>query len=110
MVSKNDILIIQGDWNAKVGKDSLKDWVDHCGPSCNELANERGRRLLEFANYINLVLANTLCQHKASGCWTWHVPNGTLHTQINLILVQNRYRSAINREKNKNVPRCSCWE
>ena len=70
MVSKKDILIIQGDWNAKVGQNALKDWVDHCGPSCNELTNEKKETVLEFASYNNLVLDNTLGQHKASRCWT----------------------------------------
>ena len=69
-VHKKDILIIQGDWNAKVGKDAQKDWKQFCGPSCNEVTNERGLRLLEFASYNNMVLANTLGQHKTSRCWT----------------------------------------
>ena len=103
MVSKKDILIIQRDLNVKVSKDALIDWVDHCGPSCNELTNERGRRLLEFASYNNLVLANTLGQHKASRCWTWHAPNGIHHNQIDYILIQNRYRSGINRGKTRTM-------
>ena len=60
MASKIDILIIQGDWNAKVVNDAVKDWDDHCGPSCNRISHERGRRLLEFARYSNLILDNTL--------------------------------------------------
>ena len=27
---KKDILIVQGDWNAKVGKDAQADWGDLC--------------------------------------------------------------------------------
>lgn len=103
-ISKTDILIIQGDWNAKVGKEAWKVWKDHCGPSCNEITNERGRRLLEFASYNNLVLANTLGEHKASRCWTWHAPDGVHHNQIDYILVQNRFRSGINRAKTRTFP------
>ena len=29
---KKDILVVQGDWNAKVGRDSQADWGDVCGP------------------------------------------------------------------------------
>ncbi|KAK3882226.1 hypothetical protein Pcinc_013399 [Petrolisthes cinctipes] len=36
-----DILIIQGDWNAKVGRDALEDWDEFIGPSCNDTTNER---------------------------------------------------------------------
>ena len=94
-VDKKDILIIQGDWNAKVGVDALKDWKHFCGPSCNAVTNERGLRLLEFASFNDMVLANTLGEHKASRRWTWHAPNGIHHSQIDYILVQNWYRSGI---------------
>ncbi|XP_068224983.1 craniofacial development protein 2-like [Palaemon carinicauda] len=103
-VDKKDILIIQGDWNAKVGKDALKDWKEFCGPSCNDVSNERGLRLLEFASYNNAVLANTLGEHKASRRWTWHAPNGIHHNQIDYILVQNRFRSGIKRATTRTFP------
>ena len=50
---KKDILVVQGDWNAKVGKDAQADWGEVCGPYCNDETNERGFRLLE-ALYINI--------------------------------------------------------
>ncbi|KAK3871096.1 hypothetical protein Pcinc_023742 [Petrolisthes cinctipes] len=98
-----DILIIQGDWNAKVGRDALEDWDEFIGPSCNDTTNERGLRLLEFASYNNMMLANTLAEHKASRRWTWHAPNGQ-HNQINYILVQRRHRTGINRPKTRTFP------
>ncbi|XP_068206279.1 craniofacial development protein 2-like [Palaemon carinicauda] len=103
-VDKKDILIIQGDWNAKVDKDALKDWKEFCGPSCNDMSNERGLRLLEFASYNNAVLANTLGEHKASQRWTWHAPNGIHHNQIDYILVQNRFRLGIKRATTRTFP------
>ena len=63
---KQDILVVQGDWNAKVGEDAQEDWGEVCGPSCNPETNDRGLKLLDFAIYNNLVLANTLCNHKPS--------------------------------------------
>ena len=57
---------VQGDWNAKVGKDAYKNWKGICGPFCNHDANKRGIRLLEFATFDDLVLANTFGHHKAS--------------------------------------------
>ena len=30
-----DILVVQGDWNAKVGRDAQADWGDKCGPNCS---------------------------------------------------------------------------
>ena len=63
---KKDILFVQGDWNAKVGKDAQADWGEVCGPYCNVETNERGLRLLEFAAFNNLVLTNTLGPDKPS--------------------------------------------
>ena len=64
---KKDILVVQGDWNAKVGRDAC--WQGICGPYCNDDTNERGLRLLEFATFNDLVLANTFGHHKASRRW-----------------------------------------
>ena len=59
---KKDILVVLGDWNAKVGEDAFKNWKGTCGRYCNPETNERGLRLLEFAYYNDLVLAKTLWQ------------------------------------------------
>ena len=79
---KKDILIVQGDWNAKVGKGTQENWQDICGPFCNATTNERGLRFLEFAIYNKLGLANTYGSHKASRRWTWYSPYGQHHNQI----------------------------
>ena len=95
---KKDILVVQGDWNAKVGKDAQADWGEVCGPYCNVETNERGLRLLEFATFNNLVLTNTLGPHKPSRRWTWHSPDGKHHNQIDYILVKKGFRSGVNKE------------
>ena len=63
---KKDILVVQGDWNANVGRDACGNWQGICGPFCIDDTNERGLRLLEFATFNDLVLANTFGDHKAS--------------------------------------------
>ena len=40
-----DILVVQVDWNAKVGKVAQADWEEVCGHYCNVETNERGLRL-----------------------------------------------------------------
>ena len=69
-VPKKDISIVQGDWNAKVGKDVCKNWKNTCGLYSNNKTNERGFRPLEFASLNDLKLANTFGPHKASRRWT----------------------------------------
>ena len=65
-VPKKDILVVQGDWNAKVGEDAYEDWNGTCGRYCNAISNDRGLRLLELATQNELRLANTFGSHKMS--------------------------------------------
>ena len=86
-VNKKDTLIIQGGWNAKVGVDTVDDWAYYCGPSFNDITNDRSLRLLEFTSFNGMVLANPLGQHKPSRRYTWYAPNGCTRTQIDYIMV-----------------------
>ena len=90
---KQGILVVQGDWKAKVGENA--HWGEVCGPFCNPETNDRGLKLLDFATYNNLELANTPGNNKPSRRWTWHSPNGTHHNQIDYIFVKKRFRSGI---------------
>ena len=103
-VPKQDILIVQGDWNGKVGEDAQTDWKSTCGPYCNKESNERGLRLLEFAGANQLCLANTFGMHKPSRRWTWHSPGGKYHNQIDYILVKRRFKSSIKTAKTRSFP------
>ena len=85
-----------GDWNAKVGKDTYENWQMICGLCYKDKTSERGLRLLEFATFTDLELANTFGHHKASRRWTWHGPYGQQLNQIDYILVRKRFRSAVN--------------
>ena len=92
---------MQGDWNAKVGKEACENWQDICGPFCNDNTNERGPRPLEFATFGDLLLANTFGQHKASRRWTWHCPNGQHHNQIDYVIARKRFRSGVNNARTR---------
>ena len=95
-IPKKDILIVQGDWNAKVGKDVCKNWKNTCGLYSSNENNERGFRLLEFASLNDLKLANTFGPHKASRRWTWHSPIGEYHNQIDFIGVKRHFQTSKN--------------
>ena len=66
--------------------------------------NERGLRLLEFASYNNLKVANTSGLHKPSRCWTWHSPGEDYHNQIDYITVKRRFQSSMNIAKTRSFP------
>ena len=85
---KKDILLVQSDWNEKMGKDASRNWQGICGPFCSDDTNERRIKPLEFATFNDLVLANTFGHHKASRRRTWHSPNGQYHSQSDYILVR----------------------
>ena len=66
---KKDIHVVRGGWNAQVDKDARENWQGHCAPFCND-TNKRGLRLLEFATFNDLVLANTFGHHNAFRRWS----------------------------------------
>ena len=103
-LTKNDILVIQGDWNAKVGSVEQADWGDICGPYCSAETNEGGLILLEFAVFNNLVLTNTLGAHKASRRCTWHSPDREHHNQIDYILAKKQFQSGVNVHRTRSFP------
>ena len=98
---KKDILVVQGDLNAKIGEDASKNWKGTCGQYCNPETNERGLSLLEFASYNNLKVANTSGPHKPSRRRTWYSPGGDCHNQIDYIMVKRRFQSSVNIAKTR---------
>ena len=68
-IDKSDLVLLMGDWNAKVG-DDWKRWTPVIGkfglPGCNE----RGLRLLEFCRSNDLGITNTFFKHKPNRKWT----------------------------------------
>ena len=58
------ILIVQGDFNAKIRSDAYEEWAECAGRFGIGVRNDRGQILLEFAGKHRLVVANTLFPHK----------------------------------------------
>ena len=86
-IPKKDIVVTQGDWNAKIDTDVHDQWRGTAGKFGVGKTNERGHRLLEFAKQCNLIVANTLHNHKMSRRTTWHSPDGLTHNQIDYIMI-----------------------
>ena len=93
-VDKSDLLILMGDWNAKIGDDFGK-WPTVLGkfglPGCNE----NGLRLLEFCRANDLSITNTFFKHKLSRKWTWSNHDGSVKNMIDFVIVRNRWRSCV---------------
>ena len=101
---KKDILIIMGDWNAKIGPDAYQQWSGTVGKFGWSETNDRGVRLLEFAQSHRMTIANTLHPHKKSRTVTWQSPGGLVHNQIDYILVPRRFKSSINKAQTRSFP------
>ena len=98
LTPKKDVLLIIGEWNAKVGSQETPGVTGKFGLG---IWNEAGQRLIEFCQENTLVIANTLFQqHKRQLC-TWTSPDGQYQNQIDYILCSQRWRNSIQSAKKK---------
>ena len=106
-VSKRDILVIAGDMNAKTGS-GHKEHPKIIGKFGKGKMNENGNELIEFCIENDMILTNTLFQHKMSHRTTWEMPekpnskdkNGEprrnpYRNQIDYIIVKRRHVNAV---------------
>ena len=82
--------IVMGDFNAKIGVRNTNDKMKCIGPFGTGNRNERGERLLDFAEENNLVVTNSLFFKAANRYWTWEAPGGVTKNQIDFILSSDR--------------------
>jgi len=75
--------IIMGDFNAKVASNQSND--SFVETFRHGKRNERGDRLVEFAEINNLCIMNSFFKKNKSRKWTWRGPNGTTN-EIDFIL------------------------
>ena len=68
-----EVLLIIGDWNAKVGSQKAPGVTGKFGIG---VQSETGQRLTEFCQENALVIANTLFQQHKRRLYTWTSPDG----------------------------------
>ena len=73
LTPKKDVLLIIGDWNAKVGNQETPGVTGKFGFG---VQNEAGQRQIEFRQENTLVTANTLFQQYKRRLYTWTSPDG----------------------------------
>ena len=73
LTPKKDVLLIIGDWNAKVGSQEIPGVTGTFGLG---VQHEAGQRLKELCQENALVLANTLFQQHKRRLYTWTSPDG----------------------------------
>ena len=98
LTPKKDVLLIIGDWNAKVGSQETPGVTGKFGLG---VWNEAGQRVIEFCQENALVIANTLFQQHKRRLYTWTSRDGQYQNQIDYILCSQIWRSSIQSAKTR---------
>ena len=93
---KKDVLLIVGDWNAKVGSQETPGVTGRFGLW---VRNKAEQMLIEFCQKNTLIIANTLFQQHKRRLYTWTSPDGQHWNKTDYILCSQRWRSSIQSAK-----------
>ena len=100
LTPKKDVLVIIGDWNAKVGSQETPGITGKFGLG---MWNEAGQRPIEFCQENAVVIANTIFQQHKRRLYTWTSPYGQHQNQIDYILCSQRWRSSIQQKQDQKL-------
>lgn len=86
-IPKHDILLLLGDFNAKVGSDN-DNRENVMGRHGVGAMNDNGERLIcDFCESNCLAVGGTLFQHENIHKLTWKSPDGSMESQIDHIII-----------------------
>ncbi|GFO47128.1 craniofacial development protein 2-like protein [Plakobranchus ocellatus] len=95
-LKSQDIIMIMGDFNAKIGDERVEDVV---GPSDIGTINERGSRLIEWCQINDFTITHTWYQNHPRRQWTWKSPGDRSINKIDFFVIQNRFRNPVKTSK-----------
>ena len=93
-IAGSDIKIILGDFNAKVGKESIYKPTFGNESLHNETNNNR-IKMIHFTILKGFNVRNITFPHKDIHKETWYSADGRTANQIDRVLISNRFRSSI---------------
>jgi endonuclease/exonuclease/phosphatase family metal-dependent hydrolase len=86
--------ILLGDFNAKAYREeSFKLTIGN--ESLHDISSDNGVGVVRFATSKNLTVKSTMFPHRNIHKFTWTLPNGKTHSQIDHILIDRRRHSSI---------------
>ena len=91
---KGDVVMVIGDFNAKVGKYNGGGGNTIGGHGLGE-QNDAGERLVDFCEGNSLRIMNTWFEQPKRRLYTWTSPDGKHRNQIDYILINKRWNSTI---------------
>ena len=104
-IPKADKVVLMGDFNARVGRDS-NTWKCLGRHGVGKM-NSNGLLLLQLCEEFDLRIANTCFQHKGDHITTWMHPRSKTWHLIDYIIVRNRDISDVCNVKSFHG--CECW-
>jgi exonuclease III len=108
-VPLHNILLVMGDFNARIGKDkhftnskSIGQYVFH------EESNDNGKRLVDFCEMSNMRSTQAKFPHPKSRVWTWQHPNNRNkddgnRAQLDHILIRGKWINFVENVKAYNT-------
>ena len=97
------IIIMMGDFNARVGKQHEGHIVGEHGPG---IRNERGETFVRWCQANEQVITNTWFEQHPRQPWTWMSPVNVTKNQIDYITINNRFRNSV--QQSKSYPGADC--
>ena len=98
-----DIIIMMGDFNARVGKQREGHIVGEHGLG---IRNERGETFVRWCQANEQVITNTWFEQHPRKLWTWKSPDNVTKNQIDYITINNRFRNSV--QQSKSYPGADC--
>jgi len=99
-IKKSDIVILMGDFNAKIGKNN-NGYSQIMGKQGCGVKNNNGERLIDLCQTFQLVIGGSLFPHKNIHKYTWTSPNGQVRNQIDHICISKKWRRSLLDVRNK---------
>jgi hypothetical protein len=100
-----DILILLGDFNAKIGTENFIATV--AGKyALHEVTSENGKRLGQLAARNNTSIKSTCFEHKVIHKGTWMCPGTDVVNQIDHVIINKRHASSIRHVQSCRGPNC----
>jgi hypothetical protein len=93
-VKRNGILMIVGDFNAKIGKEERNEGVAG-KETIHDTTNNNGAKICDLAAATNTFIVSTQYRHKREHKITWMIPGGTEGNQIDHMLISKKWKRII---------------